>query len=90
MLEINKVYNENCLATMAKMPDKFVDLCLTDPPYGIDLQYDSYADTADNWFKLMQDVMPEILRVSKMVIMPSCKIHRLKWIYQNFHPDWLI
>ena len=34
-MEINKVYNENCLDTMAKMPDKFVDLVVTSPPYNM-------------------------------------------------------
>lgn len=30
---INKIYNENCLETMAKMPDDFIDLIITSPPY---------------------------------------------------------
>ena len=33
VVEINKVYNENCLDTMAKMPDGFIDLTVTSPPY---------------------------------------------------------
>ena len=32
-MEINKIYNEDCLDTMAKMPDGFVDLTVTSPPY---------------------------------------------------------
>lgn len=32
---INKVFNEDCLETMKRMPDKSIDLVLTDPPYGI-------------------------------------------------------
>ena len=32
-MEVNKIYNENCLDTMAKMPDCFVDLTVTSPPY---------------------------------------------------------
>ena len=32
-MEINKIYTENCLETMAKMPDGFVDLTVTSPPY---------------------------------------------------------
>jgi len=32
-MEINKVYNEDCLETMAKMPDNFLDCVITDPPY---------------------------------------------------------
>jgi DNA modification methylase len=32
-MEINKIYNENCLDTMARMPDGFIDLTVTSPPY---------------------------------------------------------
>ena len=32
-LELNTIYNEDCLETMKRMPDGFVDLVLTDPPY---------------------------------------------------------
>lgn len=32
-MEINKVYNESCLDTMSCMPDEFVDLIVTSPPY---------------------------------------------------------
>jgi len=89
-MEINKIYNENCLSTMSKMPDKFVDLIVTDPPYGVGLQYDVYDDTENNWKKLMIDFIPEAKRVAKMVIMPSCRIKSLPFIYNNFPPDWLI
>jgi len=32
-MEINKVYNENCLDTMSRMPPNFLDLTVTSPPY---------------------------------------------------------
>lgn len=32
-MEVNKIYNENCLDTMAGMSDGFVDLTVTSPPY---------------------------------------------------------
>ena len=32
-MKINKLYNENCLDTMAKMPEGFIDLTVTSPPY---------------------------------------------------------
>jgi DNA modification methylase len=35
MLELNKIYCGDCLDLMREMPDKSVDLVLTDPPYGI-------------------------------------------------------
>jgi DNA modification methylase len=30
---LNKYFNEDCMVTMAKMPDEFIDLILTSPPY---------------------------------------------------------
>ena len=33
MIEINKIYNEDCLVTMGKMQDNSIDLIVTDPPY---------------------------------------------------------
>tara|TARA_R100001440_G_scaffold9072_1_gene17135 strand:- start:333 stop:1085 length:753 start_codon:yes stop_codon:yes gene_type:complete len=32
-MELNKIYNEDCLDTMAKMSDNFVDVIITSPPY---------------------------------------------------------
>lgn len=34
-LEVNKLYNENCLETLKRMPNKFVDLIVTSPPYNM-------------------------------------------------------
>ena len=33
--EMNKIYNMDCLEFMKQVPDKYFDLVLTDPPYGI-------------------------------------------------------
>ena len=33
MFEINKIYNENCLDTMNRMPEESIDLTVTSPPY---------------------------------------------------------
>jgi len=90
MVELNKIYCENCLDTMSRMPDNFVNLIVTDPPYGVNLKYDIYNDTEDNWKDLFLKLIPEFKRVSKMAILPSCKINMLQFIYQNYPPDWLI
>lgn len=34
-IKLNTIYNEDCLETMKRMPDNYVDLVLTDPPYGM-------------------------------------------------------
>ena len=90
MLEINKIYCMDALELLKQLSDKSVDLILTDTPYGVNLDYDIYVDTEENWYELMNKFIPEAIRVAKMVIMPSCQIKRLNWIYHNFPPDWLI
>lgn len=35
---INTLIHANCLDVIARMPDDFIDVCLTDPPYGIEFQ----------------------------------------------------
>ena len=32
---INNIYNENCMKTMSRMKNQFVNLMVTDPPYGM-------------------------------------------------------
>jgi len=58
MIEINKNYNENCLETMARMPDNFIDLTVTSPPYDNLRQYNGYSFDFEN-------VAKELFRVTK-------------------------
>lgn len=34
-MEINKIYNDDCLEGMKRIPDNTVNLVITDPPYCI-------------------------------------------------------
>lgn len=38
MIDVDTIYNEDCLETMAKMDDGAVDLVLTSPPYNMNLR----------------------------------------------------
>lgn len=42
-MELNKIYNEDCLDTMKRMPDNFVDLTVTSPPYDNIRLYNGYS-----------------------------------------------
>lgn len=90
MIKINTVHNIDCIEGLKQIADKEADLTITDPPYGIGLEYDTYQDTEENWFKLMENTLPQIIRTSKMAILPCCKIANLDWIYTKFPPNWLI
>jgi len=57
-MEINKIYNENCLETMAKMPDCFIDLTVTSPPYDGLRTYNGYSFA-------FEEIANELFRVTK-------------------------
>ena len=37
-IELNKIYNEDCLKTLKRIPDNFIDLVITSPPYNMNLR----------------------------------------------------
>ncbi len=41
-MELEKIYNENCLMTMGNMPDHFIDFVITSPPYDDIRSYNEY------------------------------------------------
>jgi len=55
---INKIYNEDCLETMARMPDGFIDLTVTSPPYDNLRTYNGYSFD-------FEAVAKELFRVTK-------------------------
>jgi len=57
-METNKIYNENCLDTMGRMPDGFIDLTVTSPPYDNLRDYNGY--TFD-----FEPIAQELYRVTK-------------------------
>lgn len=48
MFEINKIYNENCLDTMDRMPEESIDLTVTSPPYDGLRTYNGYSFDFEN------------------------------------------
>ena len=57
-MELNKIYNESNLETMAKMPNEFVDLVVTSPPYDGLRTYNGYSFP-------FEDIAKELYRVIK-------------------------
>lgn len=62
-----KIYNEDCVSTMKRMQDDFVDLVVTSPPYD---SLRSYKDSIDKtWnFEKFKTIAMELYRTSKMVV----------------------
>ncbi|NCC65878.1 MAG: site-specific DNA-methyltransferase [Spirochaetia bacterium] len=60
---IDKIHNESCLDTMARMPDNFIDLTVTSPPYD---NLRTYNGAIKGWGEdVWKDVLRELYRVTK-------------------------
>jgi DNA modification methylase len=57
-MKTNTIHNENCLDTMARMEDDFVDLTVTSPPYDNLRTYNGYSFDFEN-------IAKELYRVTK-------------------------
>ncbi len=89
-METDRIICGDCLEILRDFDDNSVDLVLTDPPYGVGMEYDVYEDTEEKWYDLMTKLVPECMRLSSMTIMPAGNRVALGWIYANIPPDWLI
>lgn len=43
-MEVNKIYNGDCLEILKNFPNESVDLIITDPPFNIGKKYNMYVD----------------------------------------------
>jgi len=57
-MQVNKIYCENCLDTMLRMSDEFVDLTVTSPPYDNLRDYKGYSFD-------FESIAKELFRVTK-------------------------
>ena len=74
-MEINKITNADCIDFMKSMPDDFVDISITSPPYNMGNRVKDWLQTykvnnddcmnKDEYFKWISDVIKEIQRVTK-------------------------
>lgn len=97
-LQVNKIYCEDNLETMARMPDDFIDVTVTSPPYnkrGVSgkivnkVMYDSYDDKIDeeDYQKLQIKIMDELYRVSKVLFYN----HKVRYEGCAIHPmEWIL
>ena len=91
-MELNKIYNEDCLEGMKRIPDKSVDLIITDPPYLMDYQsgrrknkFDKIIGDKDS-HQLISDCVDEYYRVLKddSAIYMFCSWHHVDFFKKEF------
>lgn len=90
MLELNRLYNMDCMEGMKLFPDKFFDLAIVDPPYfngpnkrryygrtinKLNIKRKEYP-IIENWDVPTEEYFKELLRVSK---------HQIIWGINHFN-----
>ncbi len=84
--ELGRVHCVDCLEALKQLPDKCIDLVLTDPPYGVGLSsnkrpqkmrkhmsgdYKGFEDTRDYIVSCVVPSVHEMLRVARRVVLTS-------------------
>lgn len=68
-MDINKTYNENCLDTMSRMPDNFIDCTITSPPYDDIRNYNKkikgLSEEFNGYSFPFEDIARELYRVTQ-------------------------
>jgi len=88
MIELNKIYNEDCLEGMKRIPDGSVDLVLTDPPYGTTAcKWDSVIPFEPMWEQLNRTIKPNgaICIFGSEPFSSALRMSNIK----NFKYDWI-
>ena len=75
MLELNNLYNIDCIEGMKEFPDRYFDIAIVDPPYGINISNNigrRKGDKKSSYKKIEWDNKPpdkkyfdELIRISK-------------------------
>lgn len=95
MLELNKIYNQDCLEFMASLPDKCVDMVLTDPPYGTTAcKWDSVIPFEPMWSQLNRIIKDNGAIVlfgsqpfTSLLISSNLKGFKYCWVWDKRRPS---
>jgi site-specific DNA-methyltransferase (adenine-specific) len=79
-----KLHLGDCLEIMKDIPDGSVDAVITDPPYGLNVDYESYDDTVENLQAIINGLIPHVRKYKRGVIF--CGITQVH-LYPK--PDWI-
>jgi site-specific DNA-methyltransferase (adenine-specific) len=67
LIELNKIYNEDCITTMKNINDGSIDLIIADPPYYkiVDDEWDNQWNTIEDWIQWHNVWFTECKRILK-------------------------
>ena len=91
MIELNKIYNEDCLIGMQRIPDKSIDAIICDLPFGVtDCKWDSIIPFEPLWeqyIRVIKDNGAIVLFGSEpftsMLICSNIKMFKYRWVWNK-------
>ena len=94
MIELNKIYNEDCLEGMKRIPDKSIDMILCDLPYGTTAcSWDNIIPFEPLWEqyeRIIKDNGAVVLTASQpfssALVMSNPKLFRYEWVWDKKNP----
>ena len=100
-MELNKIYNEDCLEGMKRIPDGSVDLIVTDPPYLINYETGRRKDKIhrfndvilnDDNEQLITDYVKECYRILKedSAMYLFCSSHKVDFFKRELEKEFSI
>ena len=66
-----EIIHGDCTVLLPEIPEGYINMVLTDPPYGINLEYDGYKDSRENLKKLISLFLPELFRISPLTVITT-------------------
>ena len=93
-MEINKIYNEDCLIGMQRIPDKSIDAIICDLPYGTTAcKWDVVIPFEPLWAqykRIIKDNGAIVLfgsqPVTSALVMSNPKMFKYEWVWEKSHP----
>ena len=91
MIELDKIYNEDCLEGMKRIPDGTVDAVICDLPYGTTRnQWDSVIPLDQLWIEYRRITKPNAAIVlfsqqpfTSALVMSNPQMFRYEWIWEK-------
>lgn len=94
MIELNRIYNEDCLEGMKRIPDKSIDMILCDLPYGTTAcKWDiviPFEPLWEQYERIIKDNGAIVLTASQpftsALVMSNPKLFKNEWIWKKQKP----
>lgn len=91
MIELDKIYNDDCLVGMQNIPDNYIDCVICDLPYGTTQnEWDSIIPLDELWEQYKRICKPNAAIVlfsqqpfTAKLIMSNIKMFRYEWIWEK-------